>query len=220
MSKRVQAVLEAAHGSEIPTAAAKRPVEVRVFAGSDLTNLTVCGDELERSNVVAREPELTHEASLPSSERQARDAGVGSGTERGDEPGRLTLAIERGEQDTWLRPGHTFVPIECDLAHRRQIDHQPALAGRVPREAVAATLHGGQQGMRACELHGVHDVLAALAVGNERGMPIDRAIPYAPRPVVSGISGQKELSLEGRAKLLHLCRCERDRLPITRDGRH
>src|SRR6185312_4204536 len=115
----------------------------------------------------------THKASLASAERQARDTGVGSGTERGDEPGRLTLAIERGEQDTWLRPSDTFVPIECDLAHRRQIDQQPALAGRVPREAVATALHGGEQGMRACELHGAHDVLAALAARDERRMPID-----------------------------------------------
>jgi hypothetical protein len=74
--------------------------------------------------------------------------------------------------------------------------------------------------MRARELDRVHDVLAALAAGDERGMPIDRPIPHTPRLVIPGILGKKQPAPEGRPKLLNFCARQHDRSPLTGDRRH
>ena len=220
MSKWVQPILEAADHAEIPTTAAQRPVEIGVLGRTDLANLAVRGDELERLNIIAGESELTHETTLASSKRQTCDAGVGSSPKRRHETGCLRLGVKFSEQHSRLRADQALIPIDLDLAHRRQIDHEAALTRRLPRDAVAAAPHGGQQRMRVRELDRVHDVLAALAAGDERGMPIDRAIPHTPRLIISGILGKKQLAPEGRPKLLHFCPSQHDRLSFTGDRRH
>jgi hypothetical protein len=74
--------------------------------------------------------------------------------------------------------------------------------------------------MRVRELDRVHDVLVTLAAGDERGMPIDRTIPYTPRLVISGILGKKQLAPESRPKLLHFWPSQHDRPPFPGDRRH
>src|SRR6478672_6986825 len=215
MRKWVQPILEAAHHPEIPTTAAQRPVEVGVLGRTHLANFAVRGDELKRVDVVAGESEFAHQTPLTSSKRETRDAGVGSSPERRHETGCLTLGVKAGEQHSWLSADQALIPIDLDFPHRRQIDHEPALTSRLPRDAVAAALHGGQERMRARELHRMRDVLAALAAGDERGMPIDRAVPHTPRLVISGILGKKQLALEGRPQLLYFRPRQHDGLSLT-----
>ena len=71
--------------------------------------------------------------------------------------------------------------------HRRQVDHQAAVAHGLPGDAVAAAAHRDRQVALARESQRRRDVVGARAAGDQRRAAVDRAVPDPPRLVVAGV---------------------------------
>ena len=92
--------------------------------------------------------------------------------------------------------------IDSDALHRREVDHQPAVAERVPADAVATGADRDQQIALAREAHRRDHIGHARAAGDAGRMAVNRAIPDPAGSVVAGAGRQQQLSAERSAELV------------------
>ena len=74
------------------------------------------------------------------------------------QPVRLAGDVEGAEQGAALHPRPPALGVDADAAHRRQVEHQPALGHGVPDDAVAAAPDAELQSLAAGQRDGVHHV--------------------------------------------------------------
>ncbi len=109
-----------------------------------MQDLAVCCYDLDRQQVVAGETVPAHQATHSAAQRQSRDTRIRCGTERRREPDVLHLAIELTQQGATASPSHFALRVDLDVLHPGQIDHQPAVAARLPGQAVASAANRSQ----------------------------------------------------------------------------
>ena len=177
MPERHAAELELRDDPEVAAAAAHAPEEVGVLVRARLHELALGRDEVDRDELVDREPVLAHDPADPAAERQPGDAGVRDDPGRHREPERLRLPVELAEQDARLHARGALLGIDAHALHRREVDHQRVVGDRKARERVPAAAHGDRQAARAPELHRGDHVRDAGAASDQRRMPVDRAVP-------------------------------------------
>ena len=138
---RVQAVLERGDDAEVAAAAADAPeqIGVVVLAGGD--ELALRSHDVHGEEVVDRRAVLAHQPADPAAERQARDPGVGDDAADGGEPEELRLAVELAPQHARLGARRPRCRVDSNALHRRQVDHEPAVAERVAADSVATGAH-------------------------------------------------------------------------------
>ncbi len=83
--------------------------------------------------VVDRRAVLAHQPADPTAERQAGDPGVRDDAADGGEPEELGLAVELSPQHACLGARRPGLRVDANAFHRRQVDHEPAVAERVTR---------------------------------------------------------------------------------------
>ena len=152
----------------------------------DTQPLAVGGDQLERRDVVAREPELAGEPAHPAAERQPADAGVGHVARGRRQPVLHRGAIERAEQRAALDPGATALRIDADAAHRGQVDHQAAVRDAQPEHAVPAAAHADLEVALAAVADRLDHVVRARTADDRPWPAVDHRVPHRSRLVVSG----------------------------------
>ena len=86
--------LELRDDPEVAAAAAHAPEEICVLVRARLHELALGRHEIDRDELVDREPVLAHDPADPAAEREPGDAGVRDDAGRHREPERLRLLVE------------------------------------------------------------------------------------------------------------------------------
>jgi hypothetical protein len=150
--------LEGSHDAKVAAAASKPPEEVFVLLGAGVKEMTVCGDNICRDEVVAAESVLTHEPSEPTAQSKARDSSVGDCATWSGETEKLSLAVEFSPGYTALDVGDLARGIDPDALHLRQVNYDAAIAGAVPGGVMGAAPYRSQDLVRPGKVHGCHHV--------------------------------------------------------------
>jgi hypothetical protein len=108
--------------------------------------------------------------------------------------------VELLPQQSGLRPGRARCRIDLDALHRRQIDHEPAIAHRRSRNVVAAAPHRCQYLVRDGETDRLEHVGSARAVHDQGGPLVDHRVPDLPGRVVADIGGCQDGAAHARAQ--------------------
>ncbi len=128
--------VERGRDAEVPAAAAQAPEQLAVLVLARVHQTTVGGDHVGRHQVVAGQAVLAHEPTDAAAEREAGDAGArhepaGHGQAEG-----LRLVVELGPGEARLRGCGLRLHVDADALHRREVDHDPAVAGGEAGDAV------------------------------------------------------------------------------------
>src|SRR5262249_15404927 len=91
--------------------------------------------------------------------------------------------------------------INDDVAHRAQIDDDPAVADRESRGVVAAAANGDRKFVLAAEANRRLHVTDGFTPRNQRGTTIDHSIPHFARGIELGTVGAKEIAAECLAEI-------------------
>src|SRR5205823_8040350 len=78
---------------------------------------------------------------------------------RGHQTVRLGRGVEVEPGRASGRPRKTSVAVHLDLPHKRQVDHEAAVADAVPSRIVSTPAHGHLELVRPCEAERGRDVL-------------------------------------------------------------
>jgi hypothetical protein len=132
---------------------------------------------------------LSHQPADPPAERQARDPRVGDDPADRRQPEELRLAVELAPEHAGLGARGERRRIDSDSLHRREVDHEPAVAERVAADAVATGAHANQQITLAGEADRGDDVGDAGAPGDARWAAVDRAVPDRAGLVIALVVG-------------------------------
>jgi hypothetical protein len=95
--------------------------------------------------------------------------------------------IHGTEQAAARDPGAARGRIDANTAQQREIDLQPAVAGRLAREAVPAALDRGQQAVRARERNGRADVRGVGGLHDQGGAPLIVTALRSPRTALISV---------------------------------
>jgi hypothetical protein len=87
------------------------------------------------------------------------------------------LAVELSPERAGLHPRGARLRVDPDALHRPQVDDDPVVADRMAGIAVPSAADGDRQAGIACESDRRDHVRDALAMRDQRGEPIDGAVP-------------------------------------------
>ena len=181
--------------------------------------LSVGSDDVDRSQLIAGQAEAARHAPESAAQRQAAGAGMRDRAGGRDEAKWQRLAIEIAEERSAAGAREPLARIDAHAAHQGQVDHEPVVAHRLAREAVAAAAHGHEQLVRAREVHGAHDVRGAQAAGDHRGTTIEHAVEDLARVLVPGDVRQQQLAAQPGAEVLHVGGAQQDLLAVAGNRR-
>jgi len=192
----VRLELERRDDSEVAARAAYGPEEVLVLGCARLSQLTVCGDDVDRAEAVDREPVLAAQVADPSVQGQAGDSGRRDDPAGHGESEELRLPIRLAPGRASLCPHRLRRRIDVDAAHLREIDHQAAVVDCVAGDVVAAALDRDEQVLLAREGDGVDDIGCAAALHDQRRSTVDQPVPERAGIVVARIAGSQNRSAQ------------------------
>jgi hypothetical protein len=186
----MEAKLERGDDPEVSTATLERPEQIRMSGCADVQQTAVGGHDVRRDQVVARHAERPAEPTLASAESQPRDTRSGDDAADGDQPEGLRLAVDVAPRGAPLDSREPVVGVDADGPHRRQVDHDAAVAGRKAGGVVRATAHGNEQIVVSGEMNGPEDVSHAAAADDHRRPFVDRLVEDATRLLIVDATGQ------------------------------
>ena len=180
----VQAELELGDDPEVASAPTYAPEQVGVLGLAGPDEFAGRGDEIDRYELIDRQPVLPHEPADAAAEGEPRKARRGDDARGDGQAMRLRRAIEIAETNARLGTGRTRFGVDVDGVHQAEIDDDAVVAHRQAREAVTSTADGDRQARLVAERNGSDDVGHALAPRDEGRKSIDRAVPDLPMLVV------------------------------------
>jgi hypothetical protein len=192
----VQVVLERGGDPEVAAAAAQAPEQLGVLVRARVHEAPVGGDDVGADQVVGGQAVLAHEPTDAAAEREAGDPRARHEPAGRRQPKGLGLVVELRPLQTRLGDCTAGLGIDADALHRREVDHDAAVVGREPGDAVRAAAHGDDELLAARELDGAHDVGDARAAHDERRAPVVRTVPDRARLVVARVAGRDQLAAQ------------------------
>ena len=147
---------------------------------------------------------LSHQVAEPAAERETADARVADDPARRGETVRRAGAIDVRPQRAAGHPRDLALAIDPDRPHQREVDHQAAVADRVPGDRVATATDRDEQLVLAGEPHRLGDVVGAGAAGDQRRATIDRPVPDPAGIVVALFTRAQESAAKARPKPIEL----------------
>ena len=193
---RVQPVLERDDDAEVAGSTAQTPEQIGMLICRRRHEPPVGSDEVDREQVVDRQAVLPRQPADAAAESQPGDAGVGDLPAGDSQPECLRLAIDVAPERARLRPRRACGRIDPDALHPREIEHDPAVAGRVARRRVAASPHGERGSGLAGVVHDRDDVDRAERTDDREGLHVEHAVPDPPRRVVVGVYRGDQLTAQ------------------------
>jgi len=158
-----------------------------------------------------------------TAERQAGDTGVGDDADRADEPVRLRCVVELGEERPAAHAGSPPLGVDLRAAHPRKIDHDPVVARREARDAVATAPDRDDELLLPGETERRDDVFGARRPHDQRRPPVDHAVPDRTRRVIARVVGPYDLPGESPGQAPEIARSHRHILLLheatTRESR-
>src|SRR5215471_2451957 len=165
-----------------------------------MTHLPVSGHELHTYKVVAGETKPPRQPTKSTPKRQASHSGIGDLSDRGRQPVLLSCSIEVRPPGSTLHASGSIIRTHDYRAHGRQIDHESAIARRVPRKAVSAAADCKQQLAFARKSHGAHDVRSVGAASDQSRVLVDHSVPDPACWLIAFVPRGQQRSAEARAK--------------------
>jgi hypothetical protein len=182
--------------TEVATATAQRPEQVRVTVGRCPDDVACGRDDLGFDEVVDGEPVLAHEPADAAAQTDTADTGVAHDATRRGQTVALGLAVDVAPQGTALDPGCAGDWIDGDGAHQREVDHDPVVAHRGAADVVASPADGDLEVVAAGEADRGGHVGGAAAPGDQSRAPIDGAVPHGAGVVVLAAAGNDHVAPE------------------------
>ena len=120
----------------------------------------------------------------------------------------LRSSIDCSQQAAACEATTPRVPVDCDLAHARQIDHHSVIASAESSEAVPSTTYGCEDlSSRSRPDRGLH-VSDVSTAGDQARAAGNHAVPDDPRGFVLRINGTQQISAESLPQgAIDLVRC-------------
>ena len=193
----VQPEAEARHDAEVAAAAPERPEQVAVLLAVHVQRVSPGGDELDREQVVDREPVLADEPADSPAQREPGDADRPGVAEAGRQSVARGLGGVLPGGEAGLRPRGPLGRVDVQPAHGPEVEHEPAVGDAVARVAVAAAPDRQLQVVLAGERDGHRDVGGAGGTDDERGAAIERRVLQAPGRLVLGAGRGDHGPVEG-----------------------
>ena len=106
-SQRMEPELELGHDSEVATAAANPPEQIGILGLTGLQQFAASGDDVDREQIVDREPILAHDPAEAAPKRQAGDTCMGNDAGGYCEPEHLRRMVELTEKSSGLHPSRS-----------------------------------------------------------------------------------------------------------------
>ena len=198
----MEAVLEGRDNPKVPAAPAYAPKEIRVFRGAGGQEAPISRDQIDREQIITREPVFPGQPTQTPAQREARDARRGVRAAGGGQAKRLGLMIELAPRDPAFRTGCPAHGVNTHALHPRQINHETAVTHRVAWDVVATAPHRHQQTVGAGALHGIDDVGNPSAAGNQRGPFVDHTVPHRAGGIIAGVAREDEGAAQTSLELL------------------
>ena len=183
----VQPELERGDDAEVAAAAADRPEEVGMLVGAGAHLLAVGEHHVGGEQVVDREAGRTRQVAQAAPERDSPDAGGGDDPARRGQPMGLGGPVELAQGGAAADPCGACLRVDLHAVHRREVDHQPVLAGAQPGAVVATAAHRQRQVALARERDRPGDVARTAAARDQRRPLVDRSVVDGPRLLVLGV---------------------------------
>ena len=187
---------ERADDAEVPAAAPQGPEQVGVIGGRGPDDVARGGDHLGLHEVVDGEPVLAHEPAEAAAQAETADAGVTHDAARGRQTVRLGLVVDVAPEGTALDEGGALDGIDRDGAHRRQVDHDPAVAHGGAGDVVTPAADGDLEVAVVGEAHRGGHVGGAAAAGDQPRSTVDGAVPDGSGVVVIVVVGGDHIAPE------------------------
>ena len=183
----VQPEQERGDDAEVAAAAADRPVKVGVLVGAGAHALAAREHHLGLEQVVDGQAALARQVTEAAAEREAAHAG-----RRDDPAGRRKAVLVRRAVDLAPRAAaadadRARLGIDLDVLQRREVDHDPVVAGPEPGAVVPAAADGQQQAAVASEADDARDLVCVGAARDQRRPPVDHRVVDLARLVVAGV---------------------------------
>ena len=191
----MEAVLEGGDHAEVASPAAQRPEQVGVVGLAGDHELAVGGDDVGRDQAVAGHAVGAPKPALATAERQPGDPGRRHDPTGRGEAEELGLAIEIPPGRPAAGTGGARRRVDPHPAHRRQVDHEPAVAGPEAGHVVPPAANRQRQLMGAGEPDARDDVGHPAARHDQRRTPIDHPVPDPCAPGRSRVSSGEMSSL-------------------------
>ena len=147
---------------------------------------------------------LSHEPADAAAEGEARNAGVGDDAAHRRQAVKLRLAVELAPEHAGLSARGARCRVDPDPLHRREIDHEAAVAERMTADAVAAGAHRHKEATLAREANRRDDVRDSGAASDAGGAAVDRTVPDRARRVVAFVVGTEHSAAERAAQKLEV----------------
>ncbi len=125
--------------------------------------------EIGRQEVVAGQAEATHQVAEAAAQREPGDPRRGHEAAGGRQAEGLGLAVELAPGDAGFGPHRAARRVDPDPLHPGQVNHQPIVAHREARHAVAAPADGDQQVVGAREVDGADHIGRSRTPGDQAG---------------------------------------------------
>ena len=117
----------------------------------------------------------------------------------------LGRGVEFAPDDPGLRSRTLRLGVDGDGLHLRQVDDQPALARRVPRNAVATPAHRDREVVPHAEPHRCSHVRGGSASGYERRPLVDGKVPDPARLLIAVVPGPQDCAGEPVERAVENC---------------
>ncbi|EDY21437.1 hypothetical protein CfE428DRAFT_0682 [Chthoniobacter flavus Ellin428] len=193
---RMQGKFELSDDTEISTAAAQGPEQVRVGTGSGVQRATVRRDNPRRDEIVRGEAVFAAEPAETAAQGEAGNARRGIDPRGRGEAVHLRGAIHVGQRAAWLHRRAASAGIDPHTLHRRKVDHQPVFADRETGDVVSSAPDRNLEPIFAGIIHRLHDVGLSPATDDGGGSAVDHAVPNGASLVVSEVSGKEDVAAE------------------------
>ena len=218
----VQAEFERRHHAEIAAAAAYGPEQFCIFIRTGVFQFTGGRHDVGRDQVVHGHAVFPAQPPEAAAQCQAGHAGRRVDAEWGSESEGLCLLVELAKQDAGLDPRGLARGIDAHRFHRRQVQHQAAVAHRAARDVVTTPADGEQQTLRPRQTHAEEHIGGAGTAKDQTGAPVDHRIPDRARFIVAGIVRQQRCAAQAGTQFFERCRIQRMRSAATAlyHGRH
>src|SRR5439155_19497081 len=106
---------------------------------------------------------------------------------------RLGRGVEVEPGRAALGAGAPRLAVDLDLAHRGEVDDQPAVADAMAGGVVPTSAHGDLQGVRSCEVEGGCHVAGVEAASDHARPAVDQRGEAAPGVVVGPVGAVGDL---------------------------
>jgi hypothetical protein len=192
---------EGSYDTEVSASSSETPHQIWVCLIIGADELAVSGDHVHADQVVAGKAILSHQPTQTTSEGETGDPCFADGSGGDRKTKRLGCTVEVSEQSASVGPGRCVLSINTDGGHLGKVDHQTAIAHRVPAHAMTPSTHRDDKGMTLGETNSFNHISHKLAAGDERRPPIDHAIPHRPNLVVISVLWPDQITTKNRIEL-------------------